>query len=112
MKFYVVPDANFQTGELSKIWRKIEFTDRLSQPAAWSTSFSQYYFGAYSTTKHQFMITATGEKWDQTFIQTTSADYGLLQFYIAVVKAALIDYNNAHPGNPMKDENGQLIVLP
>lgn len=112
LKFEVAADDNFKLGELSKIWRKIEFTDRLSQPGAWNASFTQYYFGAYSTVKHQFMIDVTGEKWDQEFTEGASADYGLLQYYIAVVKAALIDYNNAHPGNPLKDENDQLIVMP
>lgn len=112
LKFKVVADANFQVGEINNLWRKVEFTDRLSQPAAWNASFTQYYFGKYSVVKHQFMINTTGDKWDQTFIEAVYADLSLLQYYIAVVKAALIDYNNAHPGNPLKDENGELVILP
>jgi hypothetical protein len=112
LKFNVVADDNFKLGELSKIWRKIEFTDRLSQPAAWTASVTQYSLGAYSTVKHQFMITVTGEKWDQTFTLATYSDSALFAYYIAVIKTALVDYNNAHPGNPMRDENGQLVVMP
>lgn len=112
LKFKVVDDANFKIGEVSNIWRKVLITDRLSQPAAWDASVTQYYFGKYSVVKHKFMIDVTGEKWDQDFFTVTKSDNGLLSYYIAVVKTALIDYNQGHPGNPLKDENGELVVIP
>jgi len=112
LKLDVVSDGNFQLGEKSNLWRKVQLTDRLSQPASWNSSFSQYYFGKYSTVKHAFMIQATGQKWDETFISVTSADYALLQYYIGVVKTALIDYNKNNPGNPLRDESGELVVIP
>lgn len=112
LKFTLDENENFKMGEATNLWRKVIFTDRLSQPTAWSTSITQYYFGAYSVTKHAFMIQVTGQKWDQTFMSTVTSDYAQLQYYISSVKHALVDYNNAHPGNPMKDENGQLIVMP
>jgi hypothetical protein len=110
LKFNVIADQNFKEGEKSNLWRKIEMTDRLSKPLAWNDSFSKYYFGSYSTVKHAFMIEVTGKKWDQEFISTLALD--VQDYYISVVKAALIDYNKANPGNPMKDENGEVVVMP
>ncbi|TKC07437.1 DUF4843 domain-containing protein [Pedobacter frigoris] len=112
LKFKAVADGNFQLGEINNLWRKIVFTDRLSQPAAWNASATQYYFGAYSVAKHQFMIDSTGEKWDQDFITSIMADYALLQYWTGTLKISLIDYNNSHPGNPLKAENGEMVVFP
>lgn len=112
LKFNVVPDKNFLSGEINNLWRKIEFTDRLSQPAAWNATFTQYYLGKYSTVKHQFMIQSTGEKWDQDFISIISPDYALLQYWLGALKINLIDYNSKNPGNPLRDENGELVIFP
>jgi hypothetical protein len=112
LKFTVAENENFKLGEKTNLWRKLIFTDRLSQPTAWTASITQYYFGAYSVVKHAFMIQVTGQKWDQAFMSTVTADYAQLMYYISSVKHALVDYNAAHPGNPMKDENGLVIVLP
>lgn len=112
LKFKVVPNDNFQAGEMNNLWRKVTFTDRLSQPAAWNASAVQYYYGKYSVTKHKFMIDTTGEKWDQDFMNSLPSDYALLQYWIGVLKIALINYNNANPGAPLRDEFGELVVFP
>jgi hypothetical protein len=109
--FKIVASADFQPGETANLWRKITFTDRLSKPAAW-TSTINIYFGTYSITKHQFMIDVTGQKWDQAFLSGVLSDFTALIYYTNVCKTALINYNNAHPGNPMRDENGVLVVFP
>lgn len=112
LKFNVVPDKNFKSGEASNLWRKIEFTDRLSQPAAWNASATQFYYGKYSVVKHQFMIQSTGEKWDQSFIVGITSDIALLQYWTDTLKINLIDYNSKNPGNPLRDENGELVLFP
>lgn len=110
LKLNVVANDIFQLGEVKNLWRKIEMTDRLSRPAAWTDSYATYYYGAYSVVKHAFMIEVTGKKWDQTFISTLAIDEQA--YYVSVIKTALINYNNAHPGNPLKDDNGQLVIFP
>lgn len=110
LKFKVVDNDDFKQGELSNVWRKATITDRLSQPAAWTTSVTTYYFGKYSVEKHKFMIEVTGQKWDQTFMDEVTDDQR--NYYITVVKTALIDYNNAHPDAPLRDENEELIEMP
>ncbi|UKJ08555.1 DUF4843 domain-containing protein [Solitalea lacus] len=112
LKFNVVVNENFQLGEAKNLWRKIDLTDRLSQPAAWNASATQFYYGKYSTVKHQFMIQSTNQKWDQEFMATLPNDYALLQYYTGTLKNALVNYNNAHPGNMLRDEMGDLVVFP
>jgi hypothetical protein len=108
----IAPNVNFQPGDQALIWRKVIFTDRLSQPAAWNASRTTYYLGAYSIVKHAFMIQITGQKWDDDFINTVFADYEQGIYWSSKCKMALADYNKAHPGNPMLDENGLVIVFP
>ena len=112
LRFQVVENSDFKTGQADNLWRQIGFTDRLSQPGRWDASFSKYYFGDYSTVKHKFMIDSTGKRWDDDFITEIYADYSLLQYWKGVCKNALIKYNNGHAGNPLKDENGQLVIFP
>lgn len=113
LKFNVIADGNFQLGEHSNLWRKIEFTDRLSRPTAWTDNFSTFYFGKYSVAKHAFLIQQTGEKWDQDFVLKISTDNsGALNYYQVMAKTALINYNKANPSSPLKDENNELIVFP
>lgn len=112
LKFKIVSDGNFALGELSNIWRKIEFTDRLSQPSSWDATITQFGFGKYSVVKHAFLIQETGEKWDNEFITKVYFGGGLLSYYQLLAKTALVDYNNAHPGMPLKDETGELVIFP
>jgi len=112
LKFQIAQNENFSAGEISNIWRKAVFTDRLSQPTAWNASMSQYYFGKYSVVKHSFFIEKTGQKWDNDFIVSITADYALLSYWKGVAKLALIEYNAQHPGNPITDEFGELVVIP
>lgn len=112
LKFVVQEDKNFQLGELTKTWRKVEFTDRLSQPSLWDATMSTYYFGKYSNAKHNFMIQSTGDKWDNDFFQALRSDLSFLAYCKTVLTTALIDYNKAHPGNPLTDEFGEPVVFP
>ncbi|TCC99651.1 DUF4843 domain-containing protein [Pedobacter hiemivivus] len=111
LKFNVVADGNFQNGEIKNLWRKVVMTDRLSQPAAWNATVTLF-FGKYSVEKHKFMIKTTGDKWDQVFLTYVLTDFSLVQYYQAIFQTAIVDYNKAHPGAPMRDENQELITFP
>lgn len=112
LKLRVLPNEHFLEGEPTNLWRKVEFTDRLSRPAAWDDSMSQYYLGKYSRVKHEFMIEATGQFWDEEFIQTIRPDFALLGYWTAVVKVALMTYNNQNPTNLLMDEDDELVIFP
>lgn len=110
LKFRVVENEEFLLGERAKLHRRLEITDRLTRPSAWTNSKAQYYYGAYSVVKHQFMIEVTGDKWDTDFIN--SLDISIEQYYLTEIKKALIKYKNDHGGSPLLDENEVEVVLP
>lgn len=114
VKLQITVKANneFQPGEISKLWRRVELTDMLSRPAAWDRTAESYYWGKYSNVKHSFMIEQTGEKWDQEFLLEVRTDYALLTFWRLKLKTLLTDYNNAHPGEPLTDETGETVIFP
>ncbi|MEV4886537.1 DUF4843 domain-containing protein [Chitinophaga ginsengisegetis] len=112
LQIQVKANDQFQPGEIRKLWRRVNFTDMLSQPAAWNASAVQYYWGKYSQVKHSFMINQTGEKWDEEFLTYVNTDYALLTFWRLKLRTLLTDYNNAHPGEPLTDETGETVVFP
>lgn len=110
LKLQIVENENFSLGEPSNLWRKAVFTDRLSQPSKWLGGSS--FFGNYSFVKHNFFIESTGKKWDDDFFLPLWSNYALMTYWKAKVKGALVDYNVQHPGNPLTDEFGELVVIP
>lgn len=112
LQLQVKANDQFQPGEIRKLWRRVELTDRLSQPAAWNPNGSTYFWGKYSRVKHSFMVEQTGEKWDQEFMTEITADYALISFWRLKLRTLLTDYNNAHPGSPLTDETGETVVFP
>ncbi|WP_372490079.1 DUF4843 domain-containing protein [Chitinophaga sedimenti] len=112
LQFEVKANSDFKLGEANKRWRRLELTDGLSRPPAWDTYLETYYFGKYSVTKHAFMIGQTGEKWDQPFVTALRADFSILAYWNVELKTRLVDYNKNHPGEPLKDEYGDLVAFP
>jgi len=116
LRFTIVANENFKKGETNYLWRRVDFTDRINKPAAWAGTYQNTYYGKYSTVKHKFMMDATGELWDQDFMMVLQdpllPDPSRIMFYMGVIKTALINYNNAHLGNALRDEIGDLVVFP
>nr|WP_121270880.1 DUF4843 domain-containing protein [Pedobacter schmidteae] len=112
LKINIADNEEFKVGEPEYTWRKIELTDRLSQPAAWTAFLTSSYFGKYSVVKHRFMIEQTGERWDQDFITIVKNNATSLVYWQGVLKTALTNYNNAHPTSPLMDEFKELVIIP
>ncbi len=108
LKIVIAENEHFKWGQENLLWRRLTFTDKLSKPASWNVGM----LGKYSEVKHRFMISVTGEKWDDAFIAALPADVQAQQYYVGKVKSALIAYNAEHPGNPLKDEDGDLVIIP
>lgn len=107
-------DANehFRRGEANKIWRRVEFADMLIRPNAWSDNHATQFWGKYSQVKHQFMIDQTGEPWDEEFMTAFVYDLVFAVHWKGKLRGLLAEYNAARPGNPLRDEDGELVVFP
>lgn len=116
LKLTIEANEYFEKGDVLNLWRKVEFSDELTQPVRWDAWFIQYAAGVYSKRKHQFMIEVTGQRWDAEFLDLIISNTSIRTYWIAVVKNAWMDYNNVHPGNPMRedqeDPNSPLILFP
>ena len=69
--FRIVDSEDLMAGDNEYCHIQLKIADCLTTPAAWN----RYFFaGAWSRTKHEFMITISGKEWDDEFISTLSID--------------------------------------
>ena len=100
----VAPSDDFQPGVNEENHLLLIWNDILSKPTNWDEL--KEFFGEYSNTKYRFMIANAG---GITEFDTDKLSWGELMNLRIKFQNALQDYNNAHPGNPLKDENGVLV---
>lgn len=111
LKIELVENEYFKLGDSSLLWRKAFVTDQLLKPSLWTGTLEKYYIGKYSVVKHRFLIDATGENWDDVMLATFTADMGSMNYWIAVGRKAIADYNREHPDDPLTDEDGELVSM-
>lgn len=112
---------DFLLGENTELSGTIIFSDRLSKPGFWNSSVERYYFGTYSTRKHEFMIEVMQTEIDDAWWNRLAADYGELSYTKDKLRDALDAYNS-DPGNiaqglaPMREDpdnpNSALVTFP
>jgi hypothetical protein len=68
------------------------------------------FFKDYSDTKYRFIIDVL-QIADFTYGQSNGMTWGEMNNYRLRVIQALQEYNAAHPGNPLTDENNQLVTF-
>ena len=117
----LVPTSDFLLGERGKLSGTIVFSDKLSKPGFWNTSVDRYYFGLYSTRKHEFMYEVMQTEINEAWWKKLRADYAELTYTRNKLKEALSVYN-ADPANkanglaPMREEqnnpNSPLVTFP
>lgn len=90
-----------EENHLTIIW-----TDVLSRPNNWPSL--EEFFGQYSDAKYRFMLENSGGVTD---FNTDTMSWAELTSYRIKFQNALNEYNAAHPGNPLTDENGQLVTF-
>ena len=117
----LVATEDFLLGESEHLSGVIVITDKLSKPSFWDSSVDQYYFGTYSTRKHEFMYEVAGEKINDEWYNRLLQDYSERMYYVNKFKDVLAEYNS-NPDNiaqglaPMREDqnnpNSPLIVFP
>ena len=113
----VVATEDFPVTDLNGRVFSLYITNKIGRPANWSQLNN--YFGEYSDSWYRFILDATGlpslpywsprgsadpnnpdpERWTMTGTEVKA--------YAALVKEKLTEYNNEHPGNPLKHEDGE-----
>ncbi|MCR5131659.1 MAG: DUF4843 domain-containing protein [Prevotella sp.] len=103
----VAESADFKVGvneenHISFIWNDI-----LSKPKNWDELES--FFGAYSNVKYRFML--LNMRSDDGELSAETMSWAKLNSLKIRFQNALDAYNAAHPGNPLTDENGNLVTF-
>lgn len=100
----VAESADFGVGVNEENHLTLIWNDKISKPNNWDDL--EEFFGSYSDTKYRFMLNnAAGI----TGFDADTMSWAELQSYKIKFVNALNDYNDAHPGNPLTDENGVLV---
>ncbi|WEK17525.1 MAG: DUF4843 domain-containing protein [Candidatus Pedobacter colombiensis] len=120
--FAVSDQGELKKGLTEMTTMTVVFKDAFAKPANWDVDIYPYtklstYFGAYSNVKFQFITTAIGQP---PIFRVLSAgtpalgevNFTEVKFYQNSCKQQLAVYNAAHPTDPMKDENNQIITFP
>ncbi len=100
----IVESSDFKKGVIEQDHFLFKWNDILSKPKNWDTELKSV-FGDYSLVKYRFMIDVLGTA---TFSAETMS-WAELNNYKIKMRNALTAYNETHPAEPLKDENGQLV---
>ncbi len=101
----VAESSDFKIGVSERNHLIFKWNDILAMPKNWSDLTE--FFGTFSLVKYRFIINNTGV----TEFSTTTMSWAQLMNYRIILKNALNAYNAAHPNDPLKDENGQIITF-
>ena len=102
----VVKSDAFDVGVHEQNHLLVKWNDILSRPNNWREIEEE--FGEFSLEKYRFILSVNNIR----EIDFNTITWAQLNNYRIKVYTALEEYNAAHPGNPLKDENGNLIVFP
>jgi hypothetical protein len=95
----------FRPGVTEKQRFSLTTTDLVEKPGAWDTRWFIFLGKSWGPVKMRFLIDITG----YTDWFTTPSDMSMLQYFGALAKQRLLEYNAAHPDEPLRESNGDLV---
>lgn len=101
----VKESADFKIGVNEQNHLLLKWSDILSKPNNWDDL--EEFFGEYSLTKYRFIIDVLNMGTFDTDVLT----WAQMKNYQIELAEALRLYNLAHPGEPLADEDGNLITF-
>ena len=101
--FRIAGSDDFAAGFGNSLNYQIKVTDKLLKPADWS----DFFYGAYSLTKHQFMVSRLGTT---AITMGTGAQFSQIMSILQKMRVDLVKYENAN--GPLIDENGNRVTFP
>lgn len=113
LRVEVKPNGTFEQGYKEQRYKLVTITSQLTKPEEW-TMYMDYYFGEWGPVKHQFMIDATGENWDNNYITSVEYDFGMVSYLISKLDRALEQENarRAAEGLPyLQEADGTLVAF-
>jgi hypothetical protein len=101
--FSMGSSADFAAGFSNSLKYQVRVTDKLLKPADWS----DFFYGPYSLTKHQFMVSRLGTT---AITMGTGAQFSEIMSILQKMRVELVKYESAN--GPLVDENGNKVTFP
>ena len=101
----VKENDNFKVGSEEYSEYTLAWCDYLIEPITWS--IISYYIGPFSQARFKFIIDYTGITDFSDFAPNGSTDYDKVLNLQANLMRLLTEYNEAHPGAPYLNDNGE-----
>lgn len=101
--FRIAASDDFAAGFSDNLKYQIRVTDKLLKPADWS----DFFYGTYSLTKHQFMVSRLGTT---AITMGTGAQFSEIMSILQKMRVELVKYENTN--GPLIDENGNRVTFP
>jgi len=87
---------------------RIKFSGLPEKPVNWDSEWGPRCFGlTWGPVKHQFILDVCGPVTWNPFPK----DYALITYYQTLVKDALTEYNQAHQGAPLCEDDGTPVTF-
>lgn len=104
LRLDVAQSSDFNVGVNEQNHFTLIWSDQISRPKNWDSL--EEFFGTYSDVKYRFMLNNSEPG---TEFSTDTMTWARLNSYRIRFAKALEEYNAAHPGAPLTDENNQLV---
>lgn len=111
--------ADFRAGVVEDRYFSYSWSDKLSKPGNWDDPLFGlvYIFGDYSDVKYRFIIDVLGisefnmQVCARCELVPGEHTYAAMMDFRAQLVEALMEYNEANPENPLRDENENLVTF-
>lgn len=114
----LLPSKDFPLGGFNERYFELSVTNKLIKPSNWG-NLAFYLGDAFSSNWYQFILDVIGMR----YIPYPSAkdgdtpwEYNEMLAYVGKIKSELLNYNLAHPDNPLRHEDGdnagELVEMP
>jgi hypothetical protein len=105
LELALTTNGYFRPGIVEKQKFTLTTTDLVEKPGAWDTRWYIFMGRSWGPVKMRFIIDITG----YTDWSVTPSDMTMMQYFGALAKQKLIEYNAAHPDDPLREANGDLV---
>ncbi|MDR2130603.1 MAG: DUF4843 domain-containing protein [Odoribacteraceae bacterium] len=103
LEIEIVENDYFKPGIRENLKFLVKISDSAEKPASWSTW--EYFFKAWGPRKMQFLTKYLGIDFNERAPQ----EWNQLLYYGGLAKEMLAQYNEEHPGAPLKEDDDTLV---
>jgi hypothetical protein len=100
----IAENEYFKPGVNDNLVFTVKISDFAVKPTGWTSTWD-YLFGAWGPRKMLFLSEYVGID----FTDMPPLEFDTLLYYVGMAKDLLARYNEAHPGNPLTEDDGTLV---